>query len=143
MSVRIRLTRTGRTNLPSYRIGVFDARTRRDGPAKEIIGWYNPLSREAGKGFRVDEGRLEAWMNDGALMTLPVRSLLRRQGVALAQVKAPAKPALKGKKAAPKKAKAMPAAAKDRHLRKKARKATRVAAGAKRKAAAKAAGKKE
>ena len=37
MSVRIRLTRTGRKNLPSYRIAVFDRRTRRDGPALEVL----------------------------------------------------------------------------------------------------------
>lgn len=81
MSVRIRLTRTGRKNLPSYRICVFDQRTRRDGPALEIIGWYNPLSREAGKGFRVEQERLLDWVGRGAQPTLPVKALLKRQGV--------------------------------------------------------------
>ncbi len=82
MAVRIRLKRTGRKNLPSYRIGVFDEHTRRDGPAIEILGWYNPLSRDVGKGFRVEAERLREWVGKGALPTLPVQQLLRRQGVA-------------------------------------------------------------
>ena len=49
MAVRIRLKRTGRKNLPSFRICVFDGRTRRDGPPIETVGWFNPLMREAGK----------------------------------------------------------------------------------------------
>jgi small subunit ribosomal protein S16 len=81
VAVRIRLTRTGRKNLPSYRIGVFDQHTRRDGPAIEIIGWFNPLSREAGKGFKVDADKITSWMSRGALLTEPVRHLLERQGV--------------------------------------------------------------
>jgi small subunit ribosomal protein S16 len=81
VSVRIRLTRTGRKNLPSYRISVFDQRTRRDGPALEILGWYNPLSREAGKGFNIEQERLLDWVARGAVPTLPLKALLKRQGV--------------------------------------------------------------
>jgi small subunit ribosomal protein S16 len=81
VAVRIRLTRTGRKNLPSYRIGVFDEHTRRDGPAIEILGWFNPLSKDAGKGFRVEAERLREWVGKGALPTLPLQQLLKRQGV--------------------------------------------------------------
>ncbi|NUN52087.1 MAG: 30S ribosomal protein S16 [Planctomycetaceae bacterium] len=81
MAVRIRLTRTGRKNLPSYRIAVYDGRTRRDGPSLGVIGWYNPLNREEGKGFKVDAEALRKWIHDGATVTLAVRQLLGRQGV--------------------------------------------------------------
>jgi small subunit ribosomal protein S16 len=81
VAVRIRLTRTGRKNLPSYRIAAYDGRTRRDGPSLEVLGWYNPLSREEGKGFKVDSDALRKWIHDGATVTLAVRQLLGRQGV--------------------------------------------------------------
>ncbi len=83
MAVRIRLTRTGRKNLPSYRLAVYDGRTRRDGPSLEVIGWYNPLSTEAGKGFKVDEASLKGWIERGATVTLAVSQLLKKQGVAV------------------------------------------------------------
>jgi small subunit ribosomal protein S16 len=145
VAVRIRLRRTGRKNLPSYRIGVFDGRTRRDGPAIEIVGWFNPLMREAGKGFKVQADRIEEWVRRGAKMTMAVTELLDRQGVKLAArpVKAaPAKaktakaPAAKG---APKsgalKRKADPAAV-ARKKRKLAKRESRRAWKAKKLAAA-------
>jgi small subunit ribosomal protein S16 len=60
---------------------VFDSRTRRDGPALEILGWFNPLNNEAGKGFKLDEESLKDWVSRGAVPTVPVRSLLTRQGI--------------------------------------------------------------
>ncbi len=83
MAVRIRLKRTGRKNLPSFRICVFDGRTRRDGPPIEIVGWFNPLMREAGKGFKAEAARIEHWIGRGAKMTLAVSQLLAKQGVKL------------------------------------------------------------
>ena len=145
MSVRIRLKRTGRKNLPSYRIGVFDSRTRRDGPALEIVGWFNPLMREEGRGFRVQTDRLEDWIRRGAKMTLAVTELLRKQGVKLAAASAaPApkasKPAAKGA-AARRPAAGKPSAGPDpgaaeRRRRKLARRASRKGHLAKRAAAA-------
>src|SRR5438552_2320087 len=42
MSVRIRLTRTGKKNEGYWRIAVFDSRTRRDGRYLENTGAYDP-----------------------------------------------------------------------------------------------------
>jgi small subunit ribosomal protein S16 len=84
VAVRIRLKRTGRKNLPSFRICVFDGRTRRDGPPIETVGWFNPLMREAGKGFKAEAARIEHWIGRGAKMTLAVSQLLAKQGVKLA-----------------------------------------------------------
>jgi len=145
VAVRIRLTRTGRKNLPSYRIAVFDGRTRRDGPSLEVIGWFNPLSKEAGKGFRVQTDRLEDWIRRGARMSLAVEQLLERQGVAL-PVPAPKPPAARPprRKAAAAPAARRPAmdpAEKARRLRRNARKESRRALRAKRAAASSAAAK--
>jgi small subunit ribosomal protein S16 len=146
VSVRIRLTRTGRKNLPSYRIGVFDSHTRRDGPSLEIIGWFNPLCREAGKGFKLEADRLETWVRRGARLTMAVEELLYRHGVtvpgpaAAAGAAAPAPktaPAAR-KPAAKKQAPKLDAAAKDRRKRRLEKRASRRASAAKR-AAGKAA----
>jgi small subunit ribosomal protein S16 len=143
VSVRIRLTRTGRKNLPSYRIGVFDTRTRRDGPALEVIGWFNPLSREAGKGFKLESERLDHWLRHGAVLTLAVTQLLGRQGMKIpASTAAPAKPkerkAATARKADAKARFEADPAANARRKRKLAKRASRVALRAKR-AAGKAA----
>jgi len=139
VAVRIRLTRTGRKNLPSFRIAAFDGRTRRDGPALEVLGWFNPLSKEAGKGFKVRTDRLEHWIRHGALMSMAVEELLGRQGVVLpaAPAKPAAAPAAKKKAAAPTgRRPAMDPADKARRLRRNAKKASRKAWRAKKVAAA-------
>jgi small subunit ribosomal protein S16 len=154
VAVRIRLKRMGRKNLPAYRIGVFDGRTRRDGPALEIVGWFNPLMNEVGKGFKCETDRIEEWIRRGAKMTLAVTELLDKQGVKLATppakpakepkpAKAAAKPAAKG--AAPaRKADPEAVARRKRKLAKResrrAWKAKKVAAAAAKPAAAPAAG---
>ena len=143
MAVRIRLKRTGRKNLPSFRICVFDGRTRRDGPPLEVVGWFNPLMREAGKGFKVESERIEKWIGKGAKMTLAVTQLLHRQGVKLAMpvkaaVEKAAKPAAKAAPAKRKPATAADKAATERRKRKLAKRETRRALAAK-KAAGKAA----
>jgi small subunit ribosomal protein S16 len=145
VAVRIRLTRTGRKNLPSFRIAAFDGRTRRDGPALEVIGWFNPLSKEAGKGFKVRADRLEHWLRHGARLTMAVEELLGRQGVAIPGVAA--KP--EAPRAAPRKKAAAPAgrrppmdpADKARRLRRNARRSSRKAWRARKAAAAAAAAK--
>ncbi|MFH1289559.1 MAG: 30S ribosomal protein S16, partial [Patescibacteria group bacterium] len=40
--VKIRLTRTGKRNAPSYRIVAIDSRSKRDGRPLELIGFYDP-----------------------------------------------------------------------------------------------------
>jgi small subunit ribosomal protein S16 len=143
VAVRIRLKRTGRKNLPSFRICVFDARTRRDGPPLEIVGWFNPLMREAGRGFKVQPDRIEDWIRRGAKMTMAVTELLERQGVKLAlpaprPAKAAAAPAAKpAAKGAPGKPARKPdPKAVEQRKRKLAKRATRRALVVKRAAAA-------
>ena len=77
--VRIRLRRTGRNRTPTYRIVVADSKSPRDGKFLEIVGQYNPRQGENAVNLKAD--RVHYWMDNGALPSDTVRSLLRRAGV--------------------------------------------------------------
>lgn len=79
MAVRIRLRRTGRKKSPMYRIVVADSKSPRDGKFIEIIGQYAPRQGETALNLRID--RANYWMDNGALPSDTVRSLLRKAGV--------------------------------------------------------------
>lgn len=81
MAVRIRMSRIGRRNRAYYRIGVYDARTRRDGDCLEKLGTYDPLVGEAGKKVIINRERLQAWIGQGAEPTESVRTLLKSTGL--------------------------------------------------------------
>src|SRR3954470_25040649 len=78
MAVRIRLRRTGRKRAPMYRIVVADSRSPRDGKFIEIIGQYAP--RQGENALNLQSERVNYWLDNGALPTDTVRSLLRRAG---------------------------------------------------------------
>lgn len=61
--VKIRLFRTGRKNLPAYRVVVVDSKTKRDGKNIEIIGSYNPLGKQE---VTIDKERYAYWLARGA-----------------------------------------------------------------------------
>jgi small subunit ribosomal protein S16 len=73
MATVVRLTRTGRTKRPFYRIVVTDSRKRRDGNWIEIIGYYNPLTTPVTVKF--DAERLTYWKNVGAKLSDRVEKL--------------------------------------------------------------------
>ena len=75
--VKIRLTRTGKTHSPSYRIVVVDQRTRRDGRPIEEIGHYNPMSKE----LAVNAEAAKKWLGNGAQPTETTKNLLKKAGV--------------------------------------------------------------
>jgi small subunit ribosomal protein S16 len=79
MAVRIRLRRVGRKKQPHYRIVVADSTSPRDGRFVEIIGHYHP--RQAENSLEVRTDRANHWLDNGALPSDTVRSLLRRAGV--------------------------------------------------------------
>ena len=79
MAVRIRLRRTGRKKAPTYRIVVADSRSPREGKFIEIIGQYAPRSGDLA--LNLDVARANYWMDNGALPSDTVRSLLRKAGV--------------------------------------------------------------
>ena len=83
MAVRIRLRRVGRKKTPLYRIVVAESTSPRDGRFIEVIGQYAPRRGEEGLAIQVD--RANHWLDNGALPSDTVRSLLRRAGVLAAR----------------------------------------------------------
>ena len=81
MAIVIRLSRQGRKNRPHYRVGVFDRRTRRDGPPIEQLGHYDPLIDDDEKKVTLDEERIRYWLSVGADVSDTVRSFLKRRGI--------------------------------------------------------------
>ncbi|MGE0193013.1 MAG: 30S ribosomal protein S16 [Planctomycetota bacterium] len=81
MAIVIRLSRQGRRNRPHYRLGVFDRRTRRDGPPIEYLGHYDPLETDDEKKVVLEPERISHWLGQGALVSETVRSFLRQKGI--------------------------------------------------------------
>ena len=75
MSVKIRLSRTGKRNAPSYRIVAIDSRSPRDGRPLETLGHYNPSMIPPS--FEIKKDRLEHWQSVGAQTTEAVEALLK------------------------------------------------------------------
>jgi small subunit ribosomal protein S16 len=76
--VKIKLKRLGRTRVPTYRIVVADARTKRDGRAIEEIGKYHP--KEEPSFIEVNSERAQHWLSVGAQPTEPVLNILKITG---------------------------------------------------------------
>jgi len=85
MAVVIRLRRTGRTNLPCFRITATDSRFPRDGRSLENLGLYDPLRKEGQVQVQVNKERVEYWLNQGAKASDSVAAILRRQGIVVAR----------------------------------------------------------
>ena len=71
--------RFGRRNKPFYRLVAADSRAPRDGKFLEILGYYDPLKEPFE--FKVDEEKVEKWLERGAEPTETVRALLRKIGI--------------------------------------------------------------
>ena len=76
MAVHIRLTRKGRKKKPFYRIVVADSKAPRDGKFLDIIGTYDPMQEPAV--VAIDNEKLDVWMTKGALPTVTVKSLIKK-----------------------------------------------------------------
>ena len=81
MSVKIRLTRTGRKKQPHYRIVVMDSRDRRDGAYIDQVGIYQPKRQPAV--LQLEEKKALEWLSRGAVPSDTVKNLLSRRGVML------------------------------------------------------------
>lgn len=74
MSVKIRLTKTGKKNQIQYRIVAQDTRTNRDGKFLAILGNFNPQASENNLTLVKDE--YDAWIKKGAKPTPSISYLL-------------------------------------------------------------------
>jgi small subunit ribosomal protein S16 len=78
MSVKLRLTRVGKTKQPHYRVVAADSRRARDGRFIEILGQYNPRSEPSV--ISIDNEKAVKWLQQGAQPTERVRKLLEISG---------------------------------------------------------------
>jgi len=78
MAVKIRLARHGAKKRPFYRIVVADSEAPRDGRFLEKVGTYNPLKDPAK--VNLENDRIKYWMDQGAIPTDTVKSLLKKEG---------------------------------------------------------------
>jgi small subunit ribosomal protein S16 len=81
MAVCIRLTRAGTKKKPFFRVVVADSRARRDGRFLEIVGFFNPKSREDSITLKMD--RIKVWMEKGGQMSPAVRKLIKDKGFSI------------------------------------------------------------
>ena len=75
MAIKLRLTRMGSKKKPTYRIVAVNSETRRDGRPLEYLGFYNPMVNPAE--FKVDQEKVQKWLDRGAQPSDTVRSLLK------------------------------------------------------------------
>ena len=78
MSVKLRLTRVGKTKQPQYRVIAADCRRPRNGRFIEILGQYNPRSEPSV--LNIDNAKAVKWLQQGAQPTERVRKLLEISG---------------------------------------------------------------
>ena len=78
MAVHIRLRRMGTKKRPFYRIVAADSRRARNGRFLEILGFYDPIKKPAE--VKVHTDKLTKWLDDGAIPSDTVSSLLTQVG---------------------------------------------------------------
>jgi small subunit ribosomal protein S16 len=78
MSLKIRLTRMGAKKKPFYRIVAVNTESRCDGRALDYLGYYNPMTQPVD--VKIDQEKVQLWMDRGAKPSDTVRSLLKRSG---------------------------------------------------------------
>jgi small subunit ribosomal protein S16 len=75
----LRLQRTGRKNLASYRLVVAEKARAAKGKFLEILGHYLPQQNP--KVFKVEQDKVSAWISKGAIPSETVARLLKREGM--------------------------------------------------------------
>lgn len=79
MSVKIKLSRIGARNQPSFRIVVIDSHKKINGRFIENLGHYDPKPEEFV--FEIDNEKAMYWLEQGAIPSPTVKSLLKKNGV--------------------------------------------------------------
>ena len=72
----IRLARIGAKHKPKYRVAVADSRKPVKGRFIELIGHFDPLSKE--KKVFIDKEKYQSWLKKGAQPSPRVRSLFTK-----------------------------------------------------------------
>lgn len=75
--VTIRLARGGAKKRPFYSVVVADSRNPRDGRFIERVGFFNPVARGQEERVRIDTGRYQYWISQGAQPSERVAQLVK------------------------------------------------------------------
>ena len=75
--LRLRLKRTGRKRLASYRIVVMEQATRRDGRPIDELGFYNPITKQS----TFDIPKITNWLKVGAQPSETVLYLVKKADI--------------------------------------------------------------
>jgi len=81
VAVRIRMSRTGRRNRASFRLGAYDARTARNGRCLELLGFYDPGAKTEERRLMLKDERIRHWLAVGAQPSDKVTVLLKSKGI--------------------------------------------------------------
>ncbi len=81
MAVKLRLKRMGRTHSPFYRLNAVDSRSPRDGRVLEQLGTYDPMNKDQAKQFAANLERCKYWLDNGAVPSETVSSMLKKNGL--------------------------------------------------------------
>ena len=76
--VVIRLARCGAKHRPKYRITVADSRRSAVGKYLDIIGHFDPLSKNEKTSLSIDLDMAKSWIAKGAQPTRRVKSLMSK-----------------------------------------------------------------
>ena len=81
MAVKLRFNRLGRSHHAFFRLNAVDSRSKRDGRVIEHLGFYDPVNKDGEKQFKVDLERCRYWLDQGAIPSETVSSLLKKNGL--------------------------------------------------------------
>lgn len=73
MALMIKFANLGRRGERKYNIVVKEKRSRRDGPALEIVGYYEKTDK-TNIIKKINKERIDYWISKGALMTPSVKT---------------------------------------------------------------------
>jgi small subunit ribosomal protein S16 len=83
--VTIRLSRGGSKKRPFYHLTVTNSRSARNGRYIERIGFFNPVARGQEERLRVDNERVQHWVDQGAQLSERVAQLVKESQKPAAQ----------------------------------------------------------
>jgi small subunit ribosomal protein S16 len=75
--VTIRLARRGGKKEPFYHVVVTDSRRAGSGRGLEQVGFFNPVARGGSEELRLDLGRIDHWIGQGAQPSDRVAQLVK------------------------------------------------------------------
>ena len=81
MAVKLRFNRMGRSHRAFFRLSAVDSRSPRDGRVIEQLGSYDPCEKDKDKQFKADLERCKYWLDNGAIPSETVSSLLKKNGL--------------------------------------------------------------